>query len=247
MIYNTKSKYFTINEYLKLLKDKNTICVKDYKKNSNGIINRHDVDFSLEMAFKFSEYEKRNNINSTYYLLISSDLYNVFSPTSKEYIEKMISNGFEIGIHFDPTIYGNLNERELIDKMLIEINIFEQFYNYKIFSYSMHNPSLSGIYINYKELINAYDNEIFCDKSYISDSSYSFRNKNPYEFLEMSNNNLIQLLTHPVHFFGNSEISYEKQINEILNNFYYKLDANWNLNKVYLNTKKNYNIKVNNV
>jgi hypothetical protein len=243
-INNEINNYIILDNYIKLLQDKKTICIKDYKKHNNGILVRHDVDFSLDLAYEFSRYEKTYNINSTYYLLISSDAYNIFSQTSRNKILEMIEDGFEIGLHFDPSIYGDLNEQELINKMSIEIEIFERYFNYKIYSYSMHNPSISGVYIDYQNLINAYDSAIFTDDNYISDSSYSFRGKNPKSYLAKSEIQLMQFLTHPIHFFGDGTVKYEKQLNDILNSYYQKLDDVWIANKVYSSTKNEYTIKI---
>lgn len=240
-----KANFFKIHEYVDLLKDKKTICIKDFKKFKNGILVRHDVDYSLDMAYRFSRYEKENNINSTYYILLTTDLYNVFSLDSQRKINQMIKDGFEIGIHFDPIVYGDLEEKELIEKLKIEIWMFESFFNIKIHSYSMHNPSSSGIYINHPDLINAYDSRIFSNENYISDSSYSFRDKDPRKFIQKSSNKLIQFLTHPVHFFSNGEISYEQQLNTILNKYYANLDAQWSVNRIYSSMKKDYIIKIN--
>ncbi len=239
-----KNHLFSIDNYLNLLSDKKTICIKDYNKHDFGILVRHDIDYSLDMAYQFSRFEKKKNIYSTYYVLLTTDIYNVFSLKSQTQINEMLSDGFEIGLHFDPVAYGDLNEKQLLNRMKIEINMFEEFYNTKIYSYSMHNPSTSGIYLNYSNLINAYDTKIFSDENYISDSSYSFRGKNPKEFLSKSKNELIQFLTHPIHFFGNGELSYEKQLNSILNNYYNNMDELWNINKVYKNTKKKYSINI---
>lgn len=236
--------YFILDNYIELLADKKTICIKDYKEHNNGILIRHDVDFSLDLAYEFSRYEKTYNINSTYYLLVSSDVYNIFSQSSRNKILEMIKDGFEIGLHFDPSIYGDLNEQDLIKKMSIEIEIFENFFDYKILSYSMHNPSVSGVFIAYPYLINVYNSSIFTDDNYISDSSYSFRGKNPKNFLDKSEIQLIQFLTHPIHFFGDSTIKYEKQLNDILNSYYQKINNVWSVNKVYSTTKNDYTIKI---
>lgn len=230
---NIKDNFFNINSYIELLKDKLTICIKDYKKYNNGILVRHDVDFSLELAYKFSRFELNHNIKSTYYVLVTSSLYNIFSLESKKIITEMIKDGFEIGLHFDPVIYGNLGEKELLNKMNLEIEIFEKFYSTKIYSYSMHNPSLSGIYINNNSLINAYDSDIFQENLYISDSSFSFRNKNPKEFLKKSKNQRIQFLTHPIHFFSDEFLTYKNQVKFMQQEYNNKINLSFNGNKCY--------------
>lgn len=238
------NKFIDIHEYLSLLKNKKTLCVKDYPLSKNGVINRHDVDFSLDLAYKLSRYEVKYNIKATYYLLITSDLYNIFSKENRRLIEQMISDGFEIGLHFDPTVYGNLDENLLLEKMNEEINLIEKIFKIKIVSYSMHNPSLSGQYLENKRLINAYNSDIFSTDCYLSDSSFSFRGKEPLTFLQGSKDKLIQFLTHPVHLFSGMQISYEKPMNIIINNYYKKLNLIWSVNEVYSKQKEKYIIKL---
>lgn len=242
---NIDNNFFTLNSYVKILQNKKTICIKDYSNHKmGGVLVRHDVDFSIDMAYEFSRHEKDNNINATYYILLTSDLYNPFSKDSKLKINQMISDGFEIGIHFDSTVYGDLDEEELIAKMSIEVDMFEKCFNYKILSYSMHNPSTSGIYIEYPNLISAYNIEIFSDENYISDSSYSFRGKDPFIFIQKSDYQLIQFLTHPIHFFNNDKNTYEKQLNTMMNKFYSSLDNTLSPNKTYSTGKHDYYIEI---
>jgi len=65
------------------------------------VILRHDVDYSLEKALELARFEKSIGIQSTYFLLLSSDLYNIASKKSLNYINEIIGLGHEIGLHFD--------------------------------------------------------------------------------------------------------------------------------------------------
>lgn len=240
-----KRKVFSLKYYEYLLNStKSIIRVRDYKSASCGLILRHDVDCSLEYAFRLSRIEKRNSVLSTYHILLNSDLYNPLSKASVEIITKMYNDGFEIGLHFDPIVYGNLSEEELIKKLRNEITIIESVYNFKIESYSLHNPSMHGIFLGYREIINAYDPEIFSEDSYISDSMFSFRGKNPLEYIKKSENQRIQFLIHPIHFFSGGNLSYEKQINNMVNNYYKKINEIFSVNRVYLKGKDFYNVKL---
>lgn len=240
-----ESEYFTLNYYKHLFSKHPIILqVMDYQKHKTGLILRHDVDLSLDIAYEFSRIEKKNSIVSTYYILITSDLYNPFSASNKEKIKTMLDEGFEIGLHFDPLAYGNIPEKELEKKFYDEIEIFESVFNFKIKSYSHHNPSIHGQYPNYEGVINAYNTDIFSDECYISDSMFSFRCKDPGEFIEKSKHQLVQFLTHPVHYFSNAILSYENPINFIINNYYMKIDEIMQVNKVYSRQKNNYNIRI---
>jgi len=234
--------FIDYNDYIDLLSDKETLCVSDFKNYNKGIINRHDVDYSLDLAYELSRYELKNNIKATYYILLTSDAYNPFSSINIKKIKQMAKDGFEIGLHFDPCVYGNLSKNELIKKMNNELHIFECYFDLKVKSYSMHNPSINGEFIKHNEILNAYDEEIFNNNIYISDSSFSFRDKDLKEFLEQSKNKRIQFLTHPVHLFSDRKISYEKPLNRIINDYYKKLDNIWSINKIYYAQKETYNI-----
>ncbi len=230
--------YFTTGRYELLIKScPITLRVMDYSNHSKGVILRHDVDFSLDLAFEFSRVEKRNSVFSTYYILLTSDLYNPLSRASQEIINTMLAEGFEIGLHFDPTAYGDISEEDLEIKFHDEIRILESTFDFKVKSYSLHNPSIHGKYPNFEGIINAYNPEIFSDDRYISDSMFSFRDKDPMDYIEKSKNQLIQFLTHPIHYFIKEEISYSNGINLIMNNYYKKIDSILQVNKVYLNER----------
>lgn len=237
--------YFTLDYYEFLIKQCKTMRVMDYPNHKDGLILRHDVDMSLELAFELSRLEKKNSIFSTYYVLMTTDLYNPFSLTSKQLITTMINDGFEIGLHFDPSIYGNISIVELQKKLLYQKHVFEKFYDYKIFSFSLHNPSIHGNYFKVDNLICAYNSEITRENNYISDSSFSYRGKNPEEIIKKSKYQLIQFLTHPIHFFNDGKLSYEKSINIIMNKYYQKMDRIHKLNKIYAEQRKKYKIEIN--
>ena len=239
------AKYFTLDFYEALIRRYKTLRVMDYPHHKTGLILRHDVDMSLDLAFELSRLEKKNSILSTYYILLTTDFYNPFSLTSKQLITTMINDGFEIGLHFDPLIYGNISTVELQNKLLFQKNVFESFYDYKIFSFSLHNPSIHGTFFKVDNLICAYNNELTNENDFISDSSFSYRGKDPEEFIEKSKYHLMQFLTHPVHFFNDGKLSYEKSINIIVNKFYDKIDNIHKLNKVYAQQRKKYKIEVN--
>lgn len=229
---------FSMDYYEKFIqKCKTALRVMDYKLNKTGLILRHDVDFSIDLAYEFSQAEKRNLITSTYYILLTSELYNPLSFSNLEKIKAMINDGFEIGLHFDPSIYGNVDIMTLEGCFLNEIFLFEKTFNTKVHSYSLHNPSIHGKYPIFHGFINAYNNEIFSDETYISDSMFSFRGKDPIEFLEKSKHQLVQFLTHPIHYFSNGKLSYENSINIIINKYYRKFDSILDVNKAYKNER----------
>lgn len=178
------------------------------KKVQNGIILRHDVDWSLEDAYNLHLLEKKENIKSTYYIRLTSNLYNPLSVMNSEIIREM-SKYHEIGLHFDSSIY---EKKEINKGFECEINILSDIIQRNILTYSDHVPSHNGFFLHRnKKYLSAYDRLIFNPDLYISDSRYEYV-KDLKSYLKLSNNNLIYLLTHPEYYFQKTR-KYSKIVN----------------------------------
>ncbi len=235
--------FLTLDEYKNIIKKANrVIMVKDAINTTDGLILRHDVDESLDFAYELYKLEKEIGVKSTYYILLTSDLYNPFSFKNKKIIREMHQNGFEIGLHFDPIAYSNQKNDFLLQKFMDEIEIFEKYLEIKLYSYSMHQPSVTGTYIDYPKLINAYGSPIFDKNRYISDSSFSFRGKNIEEYIEKSKNQLIQLLIHPDHLFCDGKKDYGVCFSKLLNNYINAIDSTYQENRLYQTQRGEFNL-----
>ena len=184
------------------------------KKITKGLINRHDVDWSLDDAYNLSQLERDNGINSTYYIRLNSDLYNPKSRKNRIILKKMKSF-FEIGLHFDSTIY---DKKHLKKGFFQEMNILADIIEDKIYTFSDHIPGKYGYTNPYnKSIISAYNKKIFVKRNYLSDSRYDYK-KNFSHYVDLSKQKVIYLLTHPEYYI-NSKRSYKIIINRILKNF----------------------------
>lgn len=213
------SSFFTLSAYEEFIKNCIILKVKDYKFFNSGLIMRHDVDSSIDFAYELSRIERTNGVFTSYFFLTSSEFYNIFSKSYSKMIKRMHDDGFEIGLHFDPTIYENQTDDLLKEKFTQELNYFQNFFGFKVYSFSMHNPSENGFFEPKEDIVNTYNPMLFNDESYISDSLYSFRNKDPYHFKELSKKKRVQFLTHPIHFFNNGETNFEISTKVMINNF----------------------------
>jgi len=169
-------------------------------KNKNVFLIRHDIDLDLIPALKIKKIEKECGVTSTFFIMVSNQSYNVMSEKSKKIINEISNLGFEIGLHFDPTIYGRRTKEELQDKVRFEASVLENITNKKIKSISLHKPSIHNNFYMFDDFVNTYDERIFSDEVYLSDSSMNFRGKNPFEFIENVKKQTIQVLLHPLHF-----------------------------------------------
>jgi hypothetical protein len=104
---------FTYNSYCDLL---NLIfdsgyTISNYHTHSsyeNTCILRHDIDFDPKKAEKLAEIEssfQKAEIHSTYFVLLTSNFYNILEKSNLRHLKKIISYGHEIGLHFDETQY----------------------------------------------------------------------------------------------------------------------------------------------
>ena len=189
-----------LNEIKKLHKTFQFQKLKEVKK---GFFIRHDVDFYLEPALEMSRIENDFNIQSTYFILMSSNTYNPLSSHNKSIIKKINSKNTEIGLHFDLSHYLSHSSSEISNVIKNYSNSLEDIISEKIFSISLHNPSIYNKYPKFRNFNNAYDSKYFNKNNYLSDSRMNFT-KNPFDFINQEND-LLQLLIHPFHYSSNGE------------------------------------------
>lgn len=200
-------KDFTENNYRNILeychKKFHFINYNDAKKR-NGLIWRHDVDFSVHRAYRLAVIEKEYNISATYFIHLHSEYYNFMENNVAKLINKILQKGHSIGIHFDPGFYGDKlkTEKDLKKFLLIEQNILEEMFEIKINSFSFHNPDIGDClkYDNfeYLGLTNAYASFFKKNFKYSSDSNGYWRFKRLIDFLEECQaTDRVQVLTHP--------------------------------------------------
>lgn len=121
---------FTFGAYKNLIQNlrENGYQFSDYHNYDvfeNPCILRHDIDCSLDKALCFAKIESDLGVKSTYFVLIASDFYNVLSVRSKSILSEIKKMGHEIGLHFDETAYGELNDTDMVEAILEERNLLE--------------------------------------------------------------------------------------------------------------------------
>lgn len=177
---------FTYDEYKDMLSHlkRNGYSFADYRnfnRYNRAVILRHDVDTDLEKAVQLAEIESIGGVNSTYFILISSDFYNPFSKNSIECINNIIGLGHRIGLHFDEQKYftsdEEWNEESMVEYIRIEKGILENMAGQRVDTVSMHRPSANTLKADLviPEMINSYGKQFFNDIKYISDSYHRWR------------------------------------------------------------------------
>lgn len=172
--------YFTYTEYKKLIENLNLhgyniASYYNWDKYDKSVILRHDIDYCIDKAVAMAKLEYEIGISSTYFVLITSDFYNVFSKENLAKLKSIIALGHEIGLHFDETCYDDLSD--ISGLILDEKSILEHAIGHEVRVVSMHRPSKDILekHIEVKGMINSYSNLFFEEFKYLSDSRRRWR------------------------------------------------------------------------
>lgn len=198
---------FTEQSYRQLLsvakKNYRFITYQEMQAKDKVIIWRHDIDFSVHRALCLAKIEHKEGIVSTYFINPHSEFYNIFELEIANCIQKIVSLGHHLGLHFDPAFYKKqmTTKEEMIHFLGFEQGILEQMFKKPIKVYSFHNPSL-GHWLDYDDniignMINTYGKIFKNQYGYCSDSNGYWRFRRLYDVLSEAEEQRLQVLTHP--------------------------------------------------
>ena len=190
---------------------------------------RHDVDFDLELAHKLAKLENDNGVKATFFVLTSCPSYNILTGKNRKLLEDMVDMGFEIGLHFDPMVYGDLSDAHFEEMAWQEARILEVAAGQKIKSIALHNPSIHGKLPKFPSFVDAYDPKYFSDECYISDSFRRFRGKDPYTFIDRVKDGPLQINLHPFHY-SEDGAGYAKVVCGSIRNYIDDINTNFSIN-----------------
>lgn len=167
----------------------------EQQQKKGEIILRHDIDFDVKFAYHTALIEKKLDIQSTYFFLLSSEFYNPFTKLNFDLIKAIQEMGHQISVHFDPSIYDDF--REGFSK---EVAYFRNIFDVEIDIVSLHRPN--DFFQNHDQPIlgipHTYQNRYFRDIKYFADSTGVWRFGNPIDSKEFKDFNSIHLLIHPI-------------------------------------------------
>ena len=195
---------WTYNSYLELIKEG---LEKDV-----GFFFRHDVDISLKKAVEMAEFESKNGIKSTYYILLSSPYYNALEAENLQRIRTLRELGMGIGLHYDNSIKLQ-DANQCCSEIIIQLGMLQHHIGeLEEKSVTFHKP-LRGVDINAEtvnllNLSNIYSPNFDQRFKYISDSGHNWR-ENPYDIIDT--NDMVHINTHP-EWYNNEEMDMEECI-----------------------------------
>lgn len=210
---------FTYNSYkymvTQLQKNGYTICGYDNYENYNKCaILRHDMDESLESAIPLAEIEHNLGVSATYFVLLSTDLYNIASNKSLGLISQIRSLGHNIGLHFDEAKYCNFED--IVKAVEREKYILALILDMPITAVSMHRPSKKTLAANYEfdNAVNTYSKNFFEEFKYVSDSRCLWREP-VLDIIKSNQHNRLQILTHPI-WYAQEQLSPQKILKQFI-------------------------------
>lgn len=175
--------------------------LQDLRPNEPDLYLRHDIDLSLELAVEIARVEADLSVFSTFFVLVSTDIYNPSSARSRHLLSEIIDCGHEIGLHFDATQSEHDDLDRAADK---ECDILSSLTGRPVESISFHRPA--------PELLNSskrlagrrhtYEPDFFSKVAYISDSNGGWHHGHPLDHPAVQARTAIQLLTHPIWWAG---------------------------------------------
>ncbi len=149
----------------------------DWKNITHPVIMRHDIDNSIECALHLAEFENAMGANSTFFVLLTSDFYNVFSLNNMKMLKQIMNLGHEIGLHFDEVRYPDAGIEDISRLILQEAEVLSKVIESKVSTVSMHRPSKNVLSANIEipGMVNSYGKVYFEDFKYLSDSRRRWR------------------------------------------------------------------------
>ena len=177
----------------------------------------------MEKALEMAEYENKIGVKSTYFVLLTSDFYNLLSKKNQDIIHKIVKCGHDIGLHFDEMRYDEQEKSTVGVKLLIEkeAQLLSEILGGggdNIKSVSMHRPSKETLDADYyfdNGLVNSYGKEFFHGFKYVSDSRMRWR-ENVEEIIDSNQYQRIHILTHAF-WYNNEEKNMKNIIEEFIN------------------------------
>lgn len=163
------------------------------------LILRHDIDMSLQAAEPLAQIECEFGVSACYFVLLRTELYNLFTPAAQASVSHLTSLGHEIGLHLDASLYSG--DADALDEAAErECRILEDIAGSPVRFISFHRPApeLLGYEGKLGGRIHAYQPRFFTETGYCSDSRGGWHHGHPLHHDAVSRGRALQLLTHPV-------------------------------------------------
>lgn len=184
----------------------------DDRPTEGDVILRHDVDLSVEAALAMARVETDLGIESTYFFLLTSPLYNLFERDTRERVREIESLGHDVGVHFSTHQYWPPDappaDDDLARRVGREQSVLAELVDEPASTVSFHIPPSWVLDRSYEDFRSAYEPAFFTEIDYVADSSQRWRDDHP---LDGGLPETVQLLTHPG-LWGETDAGFEERV-----------------------------------
>lgn len=165
---------------------------------------RHDVDYSPNAALRMAEQEAGRGVAATYFLLLSSDYYNLLTPQHSGFARRLVALGHEVGLHYDLNFFLPFPQAEWPALLRSQVRLLSELAGSPVLSIALHQPALNRE-DPFREdsslgLLNAYDDRFIREMEYMADSCRAWRDRG-WDMLESGDiPRRLHLGLHPVNW-----------------------------------------------
>ena len=162
------------------------------------VLLRHDVDLSLRKSLEMAELEADLGVESTYFVLCSTPMYNPLYERSRSLLERIEALGHDVGLHFSTHQYWDAtaapSESELAARIEGERTLLDQVASDPVDIVSFHIPPEWVLRRTFDSFESTYEPRFFSAIGYAADSNQRWRDDPPV-VAELPER--VQILTHP--------------------------------------------------
>ena len=177
-------------------------------RNATFALMRHDIDFDLEKALKIAEIEADSGVTATYFFMVRTNHYNVFSREGAETVSRILDLGHHLGLHFDCAAYRDDSRvpaeggcGRLCQACSAEAMMLQNWFGKAVSIVSYHRPNkivLSGEPALSMPLQHTYMPLFVHDLCYRSDSRGEWAFGDPTQSVAFKEGRPLHVLTHPI-------------------------------------------------
>ncbi len=189
--------------------------------NGRYCLMRHDIDTSLKCAFEMAQIEHSLGVKSTFFFMLRSPAYNLFSRYAFEVLNGVKEMGHEIALHFDAA-HPAVHENTIVEHVKKEADILASLTGTPINTVSFHQPSpfiLQGDLL-IPGIVNTYNKNQMSGWYYCSDSNRVWKEHNAFSVFDVEKYDRIQILVHPIWWICEDKVIEDAWNHAIKDNFY---------------------------
>lgn len=181
--------------------------------NERVVLMRHDVDLDLEKASRMAQLEAEIGVRATYFLMVRTAHYNVFSSEGSRQVERILRLGHDLGLHFDCAAYPlDMTTEQMADACAREADMLARWFNKGVEIVSYHRPN--KLVMSGDPRISAPRRHTYMDVyakriRYLSDSRGGWRDGFPTETSTFEQGKPMQILVHPIWWNEQATSPYE--------------------------------------